>query len=189
MAESNSQILPHVLSEFRKTKAMADRAVAQLEDADLFVKINPRQNSIAAIIRHLAGNMLSRFTDFLTTDGEKPWRRREEEFAARHVTRAELMEKWNKGWGALLATLPQLTDADLSKSVTIRGQSLLVHEALHRSLAHTCYHVGQIVYVAHAIRGRDWRYLSIPPGQSDSYNANPTAETAQAHAKHLEEGT
>jgi hypothetical protein len=133
----------------------------------------------------VSGNLESRFTDFLTTDGEKPWRRREDEFAARTVSREELLAKWNRGWDVLLSTLASLTDADLAKSIAIRGQALSVHEALHRSLAHTCYHVGQIVYVAHAIRGREWRYLSISPGQSDAYNAAPTDESAEAHAKRL----
>ncbi|HET9940162.1 MAG TPA: DUF1572 family protein, partial [Candidatus Eisenbacteria bacterium] len=172
-------------------KALAENAMAQLEDAQLAVSAGTatESNSVAVLVWHVSGNLTSRFTDFLTSDGEKPWRQREEEFAARTVSRAELMAKWNQGWDALLETLTALTDADLSKSVTIRGQSLLVHEALHRSLAHTCYHVGQIVYVAHAIRGREWRYLSIAPGQSDAYNANPTDETAQAHAERLKERT
>jgi hypothetical protein len=130
---------------------------------------------------HLSGNLQSRFTDFLSTDGEKPWRQREEEFRARTVTRAELNAKWSQGWNALLDTLETLRDDQLSATVTIRGQPLLVHEALLRSLAHLSYHVGQIVYIAKSLRGGEWKFLSIPPGQSDAYNRNPTMEKAAAH--------
>lgn len=174
-----------VVAEYRRYKALAEAALEQVPEPALSQAGPSGGNSLATICWHVSGNLQSRFTDFLTSDGEKPWRQREEEFAARQVSRAELMAKWNRGWDVLLATLATLTDADLSKTITIRGQALIVHEALHRSLAHTCYHVGQIVYVAHAIRGREWHYLSIPPGQSDAYNANPTDESAQAHAKRL----
>lgn len=174
-----------VVAEYRRYKALAEAAFDQVPEPALSQPGPSGGNSLATICWHVSGNLQSRFTDFLTSDGEKPWRQREEEFAARQVSRAELMAKWNRGWDVLLATLVALTDADLSKTITIRGQALIVHEALHRSLAHTCYHVGQIVYVAHAIRGREWHYLSIPPGQSDAYNANPTDESAQAHAKRL----
>ena len=112
---------------------------------------------------------------------EKPWRNREEEFSARTVNRTELLTKWNDGWQVLLDTLANLTDDDLKKTITIRQQPMLVHEALHRSLAHTVYHVGQIVFIAKEFRGGAWRYLSIPPGQSASYNKAPKMETAAAH--------
>lgn len=171
--------------EYRRYKALAEAALEQVPEPALSQPWPSGGNSLATICWHVSGNLESRFTDFLTSDGEKPWREREEEFAAREVTRAELMAKWNRGWDALLGTLGTLKDADLNKKITIRGHELLVHEALHRSLAHTCNHVGQIIYVAHAIRGRDWRYLSIPPGQSDAYNANPTDETSESHAKRL----
>src|SRR5690606_20767644 len=118
----------------------------------------------------------SRFTDFMNSDGEKPWRDRESEFASRSVSLAEVQEKWDRGWGVLLSELETLTDADLTKTVTIRGVPLRVDEALLRSLAHASYHVGQIVYVAKVLKGGDWKYLSIPPGGSAEYNANPTSE-------------
>jgi uncharacterized damage-inducible protein DinB len=178
-------LIDSIRAEYRRYKALADAALEQVSEPSLSQQGPSGGNSLATICWHVSGNLESRFTNFLTTDGEKPWRRREDEFAARQVPREELLVKWNRGWDALLSTLASLTDADLPKSITIRGQALSVHEALHRSLAHTCYHVGQIVYVAHAIRGRDWRYLSIPPGQSDTYNANPTDESAEAHAKRL----
>jgi uncharacterized damage-inducible protein DinB len=180
-----STLIDSIRAEYRRYKALAEAALEQVPEPALSQQGPSGGNSLATICWHVSGNLESRFTDFLATDGEKPWRRREEEFAARTVTRVELMAKWNRGWDVLLATMDTLTDADLPKSITIRGQALSVHEALHRSLAHTCYHVGQIVYVAHAIRGREWHYLSIPPGQSDTYNANPTDESAQAHAKRL----
>lgn len=110
----------------------------------------------STICWHVAGNLQSRFTDFLTSDGEKPWRDREQEFAARTVSRAELLARWQQGWAPLLSTLGRLTDADLTATIMIRGQPLAVHEALHRSLAHASYHVGQIVYLSHAICGTGW---------------------------------
>src|SRR5262249_20201290 len=125
-----------------------------------------------------AGNLKSRFTDFLTTDGEKSWRDRESEFQPRQdTTRKDLMKSWEDGWNILFAALQPLNDDDLMRTVTIRGQKALVHETLHRLLAHTSYHVGQIVYLAKAYRGtEEWDWLTIPPGGSDEYNRNPTHE-------------
>ena len=122
---------------------------------------------------HVSGNLKSRFKDFLTTDGEKPWRNRDEEFDARSVSRAELLAKWEDGWTALFVALDELSDESLTKQVTIRGQSVSVMEALHRSLAHTSYHVGQIVYLAKEGAGAGWTSLSIPKGQSAAFNQNP----------------
>ena len=174
-------IIGSIEGEFLRYKALAEGALAQLSEPDLS---DPRGggNSIAVICWHVAGNLQSRFSDFLATDGEKPWRRREEEFEPRAVGRAELLAKWDQGWRVLLGTLAGLSEDDLTRTVTIRRQPLLVHEALHRSLAHVSYHVGQIVYVARALRGAEWRFLSIPPGGSDAYNANPTREKPDAHA-------
>jgi hypothetical protein len=124
----------------------------------------------------LAGNLRSRFTDFLTADGEKPWRQREAEFTRRDASRTEVLAEWHAGWQSLLATLAALSDADLERTVHIRGQALTVVQALHRSLAHTSYHVGQIVYLAKVLRGDTWQSLSIPPGQSEAYNQHPTRE-------------
>jgi uncharacterized damage-inducible protein DinB len=175
-------IIRSIRAEYLRYKALAEGAIGQLSESDLLVTVAGNGNSIAVICWHIAGNLRSRFTDFLTTDGEKPWRKREEEFEARTVSRAELLAHWERGWNALLDTLSTLTDDDLSRTVTIRGQSLQVAEALHRSLAHASYHVGQIVYVAKGLRGEAWRYLSIPPGQSDRYNAQPNLEKPDAHA-------
>ena len=142
-------------------------------------------NSLAIIAWHVAGNLRSRFTAFLTEDGEKPWRNREDEFAPRTVSRDALRAYWLAGWTALYDAIKPLTDADLARSVTIRGQSLSVNDALQRSLAHVSYHVGQIVYIAHAHVGADWTYLSIPPGGTAAYNAAPTHETPGAHVARL----
>ena len=178
-------LIKSIEGEFRRYKALAESGMAQVPEEQLSLRGSAEGNSLATLCWHISGNLRSRFTDFLTTDGEMPWRVRDEEFEARTVTRGELLAKWEEGWSALLRALGTLSDADLPKTVTIRGQGLLVHEALHRSLAHTSYHVGQIVYLAHALVGPKWTYLSIPPGGSSAYNAAPHAEQATAHAAKL----
>ncbi len=182
----NNTVIKSIEGEFRRYKAYAEGALDQLPE-DKLSEAPLGGNSLAIICWHVAGNLRSRFTDFLTSDGEKPWRQREEEFAQRSVTRAELDEKWNSGWDVLFATLGELSDDNLSQSISIRGQQMLVTEALHRALAHISYHVGQIVYLAHSIVGEKWKYLSIPPGGSAAYNADPRFEHSTAHAKGLEE--
>jgi hypothetical protein len=179
-------IIESIGGEFGRYKALAEAAIAQLTDAEL-TDARPGGNSIAVICWHVSGNLRSRFTDFLTTDGEKPWRHRDEEFVARLVTRTELLAKWEQGWDVLLGTLNELSDAQLGDAVTVRGVSLKVHEALLRALAHVASHVGQIVLIAKATRGGEWKYLSIPPGQSDAYNQNPKGERAASHAQTLAE--
>jgi uncharacterized damage-inducible protein DinB len=169
-------IMGSIRGEFGRYKALGEGALAQLPDAALTTAHAEGTNSIATICWHISGNLRSRFTDFLTTDGEKPWRHRDEEFEPRHVNREELLAKWNDGWDVLLATLDRLTDDDLGRQVTIRGQALEVIEALHRSLAHVSYHVGQIVFIAKVTRGAEWTSLSIPLGQSEEYNRNATGE-------------
>lgn len=171
--------------EYRRYKALGEGAFNQLDSGQLSEEM-PGGSSIATIVWHVSGNLESRFTEFLTSDGEKPWRDRESEFASRSVSLAEVREKWNRGWEVLLEELASLSDSDLSATVTIRGTPLRVDEALLRSLAHTSYHVGQVVYIAKALKGGDWRYLSIPPGGSAAYNANPTSEKGPAHAEKLD---
>ena len=168
--------------EYRRYKALGESALAQVADADLSKEPPGNGNSLAALVWHIAGNLESRFTDFRTADGEKATRDRDSEFLPRDVTRAELMEKWARGWAPLLAEVQALTDADLSAMVIIRTQPLRIDQALERSLAHAAYHVGQIVYIARASRGEGWRWLSIPPGQSAEYNRRPTGEKPHAHA-------
>jgi uncharacterized damage-inducible protein DinB len=160
-------------AEFVRYKVLAEKAIAQLNDAELSASPAGGGNSIVTICWHVSGNLRSRFTDFLTTDGEKPWRQRDEEFEPRSVTQAELLAKWEQGWDVLLAALASLRDDHLDANVAIRGQTLRAREALLRALAHVSYHVGQIVYAAKTIRGDDWAYLSIPPGKSDEYNQHP----------------
>ncbi|HXL08555.1 MAG TPA: DUF1572 family protein [Gemmatimonadales bacterium] len=162
-------LLASIEGEYRRYKSLAEGAMTQVADAAL-ADAAGSDNSIATIVWHISGNLQSRFTDFLTSDGEKPWRDRDSEFLARRVTRSELLAKWEEGWRVLFAALAGLTDADLERMVTIRSQPHTVAQALHRSLAHASYHVGQIVYVAKALHGADWQSLSIPPGQSARYN-------------------
>jgi hypothetical protein len=176
-------LVKSIEAEYRRYKALGDAAIEQVPE-DLLSKPGPGDgNSLAILCWHVSGNLKSRFTDFLDSDGEKPWRERDEEFAERSVSRDEFLKKWEEGWDVLFATLGTLKDEDLPRTVQIRKQDLLVHEALHRSLAHVSYHVGQIVYIAHAFRGTDWRYLSIPPGGSAAYNTNPSKDKPNAHAE------
>jgi hypothetical protein len=178
-------LIKSIEAEFLRYKALAESALAQVPEAALSQPGPSNGNSLAVICWHMSGNFKSRFSDFLTSDGEKPWRNREEEFVSRIVSRAELMAAWAEGWAVLSGALGELTDGDLTRTIQIRGQPMLVHEALHRSLGHLCYHVGQIVYLAHALCGADWRYLTIPPGGSAAYNANPQFENPAAHAHAL----
>ena len=156
---------------FRMYKELGDKSFAQVPDERLGLAGPGGGNSLAVLCWHVSGNLKSRFTDFLTSDGEKPWRDREEEFAARGVTRDELQAKWSEGWETLFAALAPLSDADLDRTITIRGESMAVYDALFRALGHLSYHVGQIVYIAHSIAGKEWQYLSIAPGQSQAFNA------------------
>jgi len=168
-----ADVTSSIAAEYRRYKALGEAAIAQLSDAELARPSAGDSNSIVVIVRHIAGNLRSRFTEFRTTDGEKAWRNRDEEFEDRTLTREELLATWASGWEVLFATLSALTDDDLHQTVTIRGHSHSIHEALHRSLAHTSYHVGQIVYIAKSMHSADWRSLSIPRGQSAAFNQNP----------------
>ena len=168
-------------------KAYAEGAFSQVSDAQLNERPGDVGNSIAMISWHVAGNFESRFTNFLTEDGEKPWRAREEEFALRSVTRAELTAKWDGVWRVVLDTLASLTDADLTHTVYIRQQPLSVSDALLRSLTHASYHVGQIVLLGKLLVGPRWRYLSIPPGQSEAYNKDPKYDRPADFAAHVRE--
>jgi hypothetical protein len=176
------KLIESITGEYSRYKALGEGAFAQVRDEEFSRELGDNANSIAIIVWHLGGNLKSRFTDFRTTDGEKPWRNREEEFAQRRVSRDELVAKWEDGWRVLFSALAELADADLSQTVTIRKQSLTIDQALLRSLAHASYHVGQIVHIAKTLRGADWRSLSIPRGGSDAYNRNPVRETPQRHA-------
>jgi uncharacterized damage-inducible protein DinB len=163
-------LIESVTGEYERYKGLGEAVIDQLTDEQLSDEESGLRSSVATLIWHISGNLRSRFTDFLTSDGEKPWRDRESEFESRQVTRTEVFEKWEEGWQVLFSELQKLQDDDLSRTVTIRGFPLTVHEALHRSLAHTSYHVGQMVYAGRWLRGTDWRWLSIPPGQSQLYD-------------------
>jgi len=176
-----TNIIDSIRAEYLRYKILAEEAIDQLSDVELSARGPNGGNSIAGICWHVSGNLRSRFTDFLTSDGEKSWRNREEEFQERTLSRAALLSNWNEGWDVLLATLDILAPEQLDRTVTIRGEALLVHEALHRSLAHLSYHVGQIVYLARVWRGNDWMFLSIPPGKSDAYNHEPGLERPIVH--------
>ena len=169
-------ITSSIKSEYLRYKKLGEGAIEQLPDNGINQVFGNDNNSIAIIVYHIAGNLKSRFTDFLTTDGEKSWRKRDTEFIERNPTRDELTEKWNGGWNILLNSLAELSESDLNNVVTIRNKELTVIEALHRSLAHTSYHVGQIVFIARTIVGKDWKSLSVPKGGSDIYNLNPDKE-------------
>jgi uncharacterized damage-inducible protein DinB len=180
-------VVASIEAEFQRYRRLGEGAFGQVSDADLGRAAPGNGNSMATLIQHVSGNFRSRFTDFLTTDGEKPWRDRESEFAARPVGREDLRASWDSGWKALEEALGQLSDADLGRSVTIRGQALSVREALHRSLAHASYHVGQMVMLGRSIRGDQWRFLSIPPGMSAEYNRAPSLEKNPAPAASLQD--
>ena len=170
VVDAAAQCLEDVTVQMQKLRALAEGAVAQVTDEELFQHIDPESNSIALLMRHVAGNLKSRFTDFLTTDGEKPDRYRDSEFEVPPgTTRETVIADWDLGFGRLEATLAALDPSDLLRDVHIRGERMTAMQALHRSLAHTSMHVGQIVMLAKHLRGATWRTLSIPRGQSETF--------------------
>lgn len=163
--------LESVKKQFLYYKKLGDKTFEQLNDFDILWQYNAESNSIATVVKHLWGNMLSRWTDFLTTDGEKPWRQRDAEFENDIKNKAELLEKWEEGWQCLMNALNSITDDDLERIIYIRNDGHTVMEAINRQLAHYPYHVGQIVYVAKMIKDAEWQTLSIARNQSGQYNA------------------
>jgi hypothetical protein len=157
-------IVASIEVEYRRYKGLAEGALAQLSEEELGRTAGAEGNSVITLVQHVGGNLRSRFTEFLTADGEKPWRDRESEFVPRASGPAELRRGWEEGFAVLFGALAALSDADLGRPVSIRGEALTVHAALHRSLAHTSYHAGQIVFLAKSIRGEGWRCLSVPRG-------------------------
>lgn len=162
--------LSSVVATFRGQKDLADRAIRQLDFPTLRRRLDADTNSPAVIMKHIAGNLLSRWTEFLSTDGEKPWRDRDREFIDDFTSREELMSFWERGWSCLFETLSALRPTGLSQSVTIRGEPHTVARAILRSVDHTGYHVGQIVMVCRILAGDNWEVLTIPRGQSARYN-------------------
>ncbi len=165
-----TQFMSATLNVFEAQKQMAERAVAQVSDEGLRTALDAHTNSLAVIMKHVAGNLISRWTDFLTTDGEKLDRNRDDEFVDTFSTRDELLAYWERGWSVLFESLNSLKPGDLETTVYIRGDAHTVPLAIQRSLGHTCYHVGQIVQVARIQAGDEWNTLTIPRGQSEQFN-------------------
>jgi hypothetical protein len=160
--------LQEMLSTFRKLKTQAERALAQVRDDELFLQLDEESNSLAVIMKHIAGNMRSRWTDFLNTDGEKPDRHRDGEFEIlENEDRDEIFRQWEAGWQVLFRELEALTAEDLGRTVTVRSEPHTVPQALFRQLSHYAQHVGQIVFLVKHLRSREWQTLSIPRGKSD----------------------
>lgn len=158
------------ITSFRAYKKMADKAIAQVNDDELFVTIDAESNSIAIVMKHMAGNMLSRWTDFLTTDGEKPTRNRDMEFVTESRDKDELIDYWERGWNALFTAVEPLQLDDFEKTVSIRGEEHTIVKAINRQLTHYAYHIGQIVFLAKHFRSSEWRSLSVPKNKSAAFN-------------------
>ena len=166
------------LSLFRYYKKLGEGAIEQLSDAQLFVSLDPEMNSIAIVMKHMAGNMRSRWTEFLTSDGEKPNRNRDSEFEQAPSTRAELLEVWNDGWDRVFSALEPLSDSDLERTITIRGEPHSVMQAVNRQIAHYSYHVGQMVFLAKHLNASGWKSLSVPRNKSAEFNRKVLAGEA-----------
>jgi hypothetical protein len=170
LTEIGRALIDGAITAFKANKGWADKAIAQLPDDKLHVALDPNTNSIAVIMKHVAGNLLSRWTDFLTADGEKPWRNRDNEFTDTLANRNELIAYWDSGWQRVFESLQALSADDLTKTVTIRGETHSVPLAMQRSLAHSGYHVGQIVMIARILAGDHWTTITIPRGASATFN-------------------
>ena len=168
--KSAQNYLESVLQQFNYYKSLGEKTFAQLSDEQFFWQYNAESNSIAMIVQHLHGNMLSRWTNFLTSDGEKEWRNRDAEFELAIKDRKELLAKWNEGWQCLLDAIVALTNEDLNKIVLIRAEEHTVAEAINRQLAHYPYHVGQIVFIGKMLTDDQWKSLTIPKGRSGAFN-------------------
>lgn len=169
-------LIESIKSEYQRYKSLAEMAISQVKDTHLHLVVGDDNNSIAVVIKHIFGNLRSRFTNFLDEDGEKPWRERDKEFEEGFEKRTDLMRNWEGAWKILFDQLDLLKDSDLGKAVKIRNKELWVCDALERSLAHVSYHVGQIVLMSRIHAGKDWKSLSIPRGKSQEYLLNPTKE-------------
>jgi hypothetical protein len=170
MSSIGTTFLQTAIKRLRYYKELGEKTFGQLTDAELQFTPNAASNSIAVIVQHMAGNMLSRWTNFLTEDGEKPWRQRDEEFEAHEYSKQQILELWEKGWSCFLDALTSLTENDLLKTIYIREEPLLVIDAINRQLAHYPHHVGQIIYIGKLIKDTSWQSLSIEKGKSEDYN-------------------
>jgi hypothetical protein len=169
-SKQSPTVVAAAIASFQSQKRLADGAIAQTSDDNLHEALDPNTNSIAVIMKHVAGNLLSRWTDFLTTDGDKPTRDRDSEFNDDFANRAAILEQWKRGWACLFASLGSLSDADLFKTITIRTEPHNVIDAILRSLSHTSYHVGQIVQTARHFAGDNWTTLTIPRGGTKQHD-------------------
>jgi Protein of unknown function (DUF1572) len=176
------EFLAATINAFLANKRLADRAVAQVPDEKLHLALDANTNPIAVIMKHVAGNLLSRWTDFLTTDGEKPDRDRDSEFVDTFASRADLLAHWERGWNCLLDALKGLKPDDYKETVFIRGEAHSVPLALERSLGHTCYHIGQIVQIARIHGGNTWQTLTIPKGDSKKFNKDNWGQAGKSHS-------
>jgi hypothetical protein len=174
--ETNAHFLDTTRKLFTYYRELADKALAQLPDNAIHWQPGPESNSIAIIVKHMSGNMLSRFTDFLTSDGEKPWRDREAEFENDYADKAAMLQAWEAGWRCCFEAINALHPEDLQRLVYIRNQGHTVLEALERQVAHYAYHIGQLVYLCRWCTGADWKSLSIPKGGSHAFNAEKFAQ-------------
>lgn len=165
----STSYLEDSLSLFHQYKRLAEGAMAQVTDEQLFVALDSELNSIAVIVKHMTGNMRSRFTDFLTSDGEKPDRHRDSEFEAPPQSREALMKLWEENWTTVFQSLNQLAEEDLTRSVPIRGEAHSVMQAINRQVAHYAYHIGQIVFLAKHLSGKQWKALTVPRGKSEEF--------------------
>ncbi len=168
--------LSSIKKQFQYYKELGEKTMIQLPDEKLFWKPSTKSNSIATIVTHLNGNMLSRWTDFLITDGEKKWRQRDQEFETSIQTKIELLEKWNAGWSCLFSAINPLTELDLEKEIFIRNMGHTVTEAINRQLSHYSYHVGQLVFIGKLVANENWNSLSISKGDSKQYNESKFAK-------------
>lgn len=176
--------LEDVIGEFRKYKKYGDRAVAQVSDADFFRQIDPESNSVALVMKHISGNLRSRWTNFLTTDGEKPDRNRDTEFErSESDTKESILDRWESGWRTLFDALEPLTDDDLQRTVAIRGEPHTVVQAINRQLTHYASHVGQLVFLAKHLAGDRWKTLSIPRGKSREFEVTRRGAPYRAQAE------
>ena len=170
------EYLNNTKQQFIYYKQLGEKSIGQLKDEQLFLQLNENSNSISTIAKHLWGNMLSRWTEFLTTDGEKEWRDRDAEFKNDITTREDLLQKWNEGWQCLFNALDKISDDDLSKTIYIRNGGHTILEAINRQMAHYAYHIGQIVYAAKLLKEEEWNSLSIPKNASIQYNQKKFAK-------------
>lgn len=177
-----SEFVSATINAFEANKRLADRAIEQVPDDKLHTALDDNTNSIAVIVKHIAGNLISRWTDFLTTDGEKPERNRDDEFVDSLGSRADILQLWETGWACLLNTLKSLKLDDLGKTVLIRGEPHSVPLAMERSLGHACYHIGQIVQIARIHAGENWKTLTIPRGGSEQFNKANWRQTGKSHS-------